>query len=233
MIDKCARRLPVSNIVCTNEWKIFWKEKKKSGCVNAKNACARADEWIIFRKDRAIFQNFTYYAYDFSRKKTLDPRQSKNNASRVAVETNKQTNRPLPFRILATDRYRWTDCWIINRATLSTPNNSARNFIRVYSSIVLATNRRSRNLVRRLRASSYPEPSHPRNRKRGKTVRKRERESEMDRKNERANGIGETERKEGERVTERTKFSKQQKRKKKQSKFFKVGTLVRVTLCKY
>lgn len=64
-------------------------------------------------------------------------------------------------------------------------------------------------------------------------MRKRERESEMDRKNERANGIGETERKEGERVTERTKFSKQQKRKKKQSKFFKVGTLVRVTLCKY
>ena len=55
--------------------------------------------------------------------------------------------------------------------------------------------------MRRLRASSYPEPSHqPRSRKRGKTVceRERERESEVDRmgKNERANGIGETERKE-------------------------------------
>lgn len=48
-------------------------------------------------------------------------------------------------------------------------------------------------------------------------MRVRERESEMDRmgKNERANGIGETERKEGERVTERTKFSKQQKKNNK------------------
>ena len=48
-------------------------------------------------------------------------------------------------------------------------------------------------------------------------------------------GQRERERKVGARVTERTKLSKQQQKKNEEKKanFFKVGTLVRVTLCKY
>lgn len=56
-----------------------------------------------FRKDRAIFQNFTYYAYE------EDPRSS-TIEEQYESSSRRNKNRPLPFsgivQILATDRYR-------------------------------------------------------------------------------------------------------------------------------
>lgn len=97
-VDKCAR-LPV--ISWTNEWNFL--ERKKSGCVKSDvDACARG--WMdYFRKDRAIFQNFTYYAYE------EDPRSS-TIEEQYESSSRRNKNRPLPFsgivQILATDRYR-------------------------------------------------------------------------------------------------------------------------------